>query len=253
MGGNALSVPIEHAQKTGVCSLKNKKLEKFPEELFSLKRNLRTLDLSDNKIDELPADVGVLQMLRTFKLDDNKLGNVISPRKASRHTTKGELPRTFGNLGKLEALHLSGNPLMTFPSPVLRCSNLKHLDLSRCRLSKLPEDICLLKKFHYLCLSSNRFETIPDSIGKLKVVELDLNHNSILVIPESLTENQSLRVLRLDENCITVEGVPPRLLSHSTISTLSLEGNPLDIRKFRDIEGYDQYMERYTATKRKCD
>ena len=49
----------------------------------------------------------------------------------------GELPNTFGNLGKLEALHLSGNPLMTFPSSILRCSNLKHLDLSRCRLSKV--------------------------------------------------------------------------------------------------------------------
>ena len=28
------------------------------------------------RIDELPNDVGVLQMLRTFKLDDNKLGTL---------------------------------------------------------------------------------------------------------------------------------------------------------------------------------
>ena len=52
--------------------------EKFPEELFGLRRNLRTLDMSNNRIEELPDDVGVLQVLRTLKIDDNKLGNQLT-------------------------------------------------------------------------------------------------------------------------------------------------------------------------------
>ena len=49
----------------------------------------------------------------------------------------GELPKPIGNLGKLEALHLSGNPLMDWPTAIHRCNNLKHLDLSRCRISEV--------------------------------------------------------------------------------------------------------------------
>ena len=52
-------------------------LLQFPGELFELKRNLRTLDMSNNRLEELPDDIGVFQMLKTFKLDDNKLGIII--------------------------------------------------------------------------------------------------------------------------------------------------------------------------------
>ena len=53
---------------------------KFPEDILDLRRNLRTLDVSNNRIDELPDDIGVMQMLRTFKIDDNKLGEPIKSR-----------------------------------------------------------------------------------------------------------------------------------------------------------------------------
>ena len=52
-------------------------LLQFPGELFELKRNLRTLDMSNNRLEELPDDIGVFQMLKTFKLDDNKLGIIV--------------------------------------------------------------------------------------------------------------------------------------------------------------------------------
>jgi len=238
MGGNNLSVPLDHAKKTGVLSLQNKKLEKFPEEIFGLRRNLRTLDVSTNRLEELPDDIGVLQMLRTFKLDDNKIG---------------QLPNTIGNLGKLEALHLAGNPLMDWPTSVHRCGNLKHLDLSRCRISVIPDSIRELKKLDYICLSNNRLHDIPEGMCDLKVVEIDLNNNGIAVIPAGLSRNQSLRVLRLDYNSVTCAGISTEILGSSLISTLSLEGNPLDLRKFREMDGYDKYEGRYAATKRKCD
>ena len=50
---------------------------KFPEDILDLRRNLRTLDVSNNRIEELPDDIGVMQMLRTFKIDDNKLGGFV--------------------------------------------------------------------------------------------------------------------------------------------------------------------------------
>ena len=39
----------------------------------------------------------------------------------------------------------------------------------------------------------------------------------------------------------------------STVSLLVLEGNLFDVKKLDDVEGFDKYMERYTAVKRKLD
>ena len=49
----------------------------------------------------------------------------------------GEIPPTMGNLGKLEVLQLAGNPFMDWPTPIHKCGNLKHVDLSRCRISEV--------------------------------------------------------------------------------------------------------------------
>ncbi|XP_063682581.1 aspartic acid-rich protein-like [Bolinopsis microptera] len=71
----------------------------------------------------------------------NRAGRVL---KDSTHFVYAEMTlpsvRELPNLGKLEALHLSGNPLMEWPTPIHRCGNLKHLDLSRCRISELYDD-----------------------------------------------------------------------------------------------------------------
>jgi len=62
-----------------------------------------------------------------------------------------------------------------------------------------------------------------------------------------------LRTLRLEENCLSVDAIPTELLSDSKVSLLSLEGNLFDIKSLDTIAGYDKYMERYTAVKRKLD
>ena len=39
----------------------------------------------------------------------------------------------------------------------------------------------------------------------------------------------------------------------SKVSLLALEGNLFDVKKLNGQEGFDKYMERYTAVKRKMD
>ena len=39
----------------------------------------------------------------------------------------------------------------------------------------------------------------------------------------------------------------------SKVSLLAIEGNLFDVKKLNGVEGYDKYMERYTAVKRKLD
>lgn len=60
-----------------------------------------------------------------------------------------------------------------------------------------------------------------------------------------------LKVLRLEENCLELSSIPPSILSDSQVSLLSVEGNLFEVKTLRDLEGYDKYMERFTATKKK--
>lgn len=46
----------------------------FPEELQRLTANLRTVDLSGNKIEVLPASIGNFPQLKSLTLNSNRLG-----------------------------------------------------------------------------------------------------------------------------------------------------------------------------------
>ncbi len=51
-------------------------LRQVPEEIFTLVAKLRTLDMSWNRIDVLPDNIGLFTNLRTLSLNNNKLGKV---------------------------------------------------------------------------------------------------------------------------------------------------------------------------------
>lgn len=87
----------------------------------------------------------------------------------------------------------------------------------------------------------------------LSCTELNLNQNQVSRLPESLASCPRLKTLRLEENCLTLESIPKKLLADSKVSTLSVAGNMFDEKKLSDLDGYEKYLERYTAVKRKLD
>jgi len=56
--------------------------------------------------------------------------------------------------------------------------------------------------------------------------------------------------VRLEENCLQIPTIIP-LLRDSAISLLALEGNLFDMKDLAHADGYEQYMDRYTAVKKK--
>lgn len=76
MGNSALKAHIETAQKTGVFQLTDKGLVEFPEDLQRLSANLRTIDLSCNKIDVLPPWMGTFAVLKSLSMNNNRLGKL---------------------------------------------------------------------------------------------------------------------------------------------------------------------------------
>ncbi|XP_028623001.1 leucine-rich repeat-containing protein 57 isoform X3 [Grammomys surdaster] len=163
MGNSALRAHVETAQKTGVFQLKDRGLTEFPSELQKLTSNLRTIDLSNNKIDSLPPlIIGKFTLLKSLSLNNNKLT---------------VLPDELCNLKKLETLSLNNNHLRELPSPFGQLSALKTLSLSGNQLGALPPQLCSLRHLDVVDLSKNQIRSIPDTVGELQAIELNLNQN----------------------------------------------------------------------------
>lgn len=236
--GNQASVKshIENAQRTGVFQLSNSKLDEFPKDIQKIKNNVRSLDLSQNKIKIIPEFIGTFVNLKHFNLNSNKIHFI---------------PEEMGHLRKLETLSMNSNLLSSLPSSLEDLVNLRTLVLSDNQLRVFPKQISRLKHLDVVDLSKNKIQIIPDGLEELNVSELNLNQNQVSKVSESLASCPRLKVLRLDENCLQLDSIPSKILKDSSISLLTLEGNMFEMKEFNHVEGYDQYLERYTATKKK--
>ena len=236
--GNQASVKMhmENASRTGVFQLKGSNIVDFPKELVNIKDNIRSLDLSANKLKQIPDVLGSFANIKHLNLGDNKLGTI---------------PSSLGQLSRLETLVLKNNLLVTLPRTLESLANLRTIDLSGNLFSSIPVQILGLKRLEMLDLSRNKITEIPDAIAGLQASELNLNQNQISKIPESIASSPRLKVLRLDENCLPLAGIPKPLLTDSSVCVLSLEGNLFEAKDLQSVDGYDRYLERFTATKKK--
>ena len=89
--------------------------------------------------------------------------------------------------------------------------------------------------------------------GPMEVTELVLNCNQISNMSSGISKCPRLKTLRLEQNQLTLQSIPKELLAESTVSLLKLDGNLFDTKLLDKLEGFDKYMERYTAVKRKLD
>ncbi|KAK1875468.1 Leucine-rich repeat-containing protein 57 [Dissostichus eleginoides] len=252
MGNSALKTHLENSQKTGVFQLTAKGLQEFPEELQRLTANLRTVDLSGNKIEVLPPAIGNFLHMKSLTLNSNRIT---------------ALPSEISKLKKLETLSLNGNRIVTLPSSLGQLKALRTLNLSGNRISEFPPGLGTLRHLDLLDLSRNQIRNVPAHVSELQTIEINLNQNQIQEKtspqpqPEpgrSVMERIRLpiqthyhQVLRLEENCLDLSSVPQSILRDSQVSLFSVEGNLFEVKNLRDLEGYDKYMERFTATKKK--
>lgn len=236
MGNSGLKQHIETAQKTGVLKVSQRKLNEFPPGFKQLEGCLRTLDISDNKFVVLPIEISRFMQLRHLNLSKNKLAKI---------------PDCIGALTKLETFNASHNNLSSLPRTFSNLIHLKQVYFNDNHLKEFPLVFCGLKHLDLLDLSQNEITSIPNDASTLNVTELNLNQNQISSISSEIAICPRLKTLRLEENCLHLTSIHPRLLAESNISNLALEGNLFELKQLADIEGYDAYMERFTAVKKK--
>lgn len=208
----------------------------MPKDVARLKDSCRSLDLSCNKIRIVPDILGTFSQLKQLNLSSNKITM---------------LPPELGALKKLESLSLNKNLIVSIPSSFDGLVNLRNLDLSDNHITAFPVVLVTLRHLEVVDLSHNKITEIPDGVSGLQASELNLNQNQVRAISASVAQCPRLKVLRLEENCLNVSAVPPQLLTDSQLTLLAVDGNLFEMKDLQEVEGFDKYMERFTATKKK--
>lgn len=236
MGNKVVKQHFETAQKTGVLKISQQRLTEFPPHMRSFPNVLRTLDLSENRFVTLPDDIGRFTLMKHLNVNDNRLT---------------ELPAVIGQLVKMETINAMSNMLISIPRELGNLKHLKQVHLSNNQLTQFPSMFCGLKHLDVLDISRNKIQSIPPEAKDLYVVELNCNQNQIATIAEEIAECSRLKTLRIEENCLPITEIHTKILKESLISNLHLEGNLFPVKQFNNLDGYEEYMERYTAVRKK--
>eukprot|EP01026_Neomeris_dumetosa_P028618 TRINITY_DN231_c0_g1_i14.p1 TRINITY_DN231_c0_g1~~TRINITY_DN231_c0_g1_i14.p1 ORF type:complete len:527 (-),score=51.99 TRINITY_DN231_c0_g1_i14:194-1774(-) len=130
-------------------------------------------------------------------------------------------------LPNLVSINFSGSlASLTLPRIVL-ITSLTHLNLSKTKISKIPEAIGNLTELIDLDLSKNLIKDVPASIGKLKKLKyLNLMGNQIEQLPEKICELSALYRLGLKSNKLSK--LPEGIGKLTALVELFITGNMLE-------------------------
>lgn len=161
-------------------------LTAFPREIFDLADTLESLDLSNNALTELPADLSKLTKLRTLFCSNNQFTR---------------LPDALGVCEQLEIIGFKHNQITEVPE------------------TSLPDNT------RWLILTDNRITSLPERIGDLSGLQkLALAGNQLSELPNGLARCKNLELLRISANQLTE--FPYLLLGLPRLAWLGFSGNP---------------------------
>ncbi|MDR2193714.1 MAG: AAA family ATPase [Treponema sp.] len=126
-------------------------LEHFPVELIDDPHIIHSLNLSGNKLEELPSAISAFVSLESIDLSGN-------------HFSK--LPETIITLQTLKKLKVNDNDLTELPENIDKLSLLETLDVSHNRLTRLPDSIKNLRRLKNFDFNLNKLADVPNSIKK---------------------------------------------------------------------------------------
>lgn len=113
------------------------------------------------------------------------------------------LPRSIGYCYDLRVLNLSDNRFTKIPEELGLLTNLTELILEKNQITRIPLTICQCKNITLLNFNCNQLTEISISIGLLtNLKELSLIDNQITHLPQSIDRCSNLIVLKLSSNPI---------------------------------------------------
>uniref|UniRef100_A0A669B0B7 PH domain and leucine rich repeat protein phosphatase 1 n=1 Tax=Oreochromis niloticus TaxID=8128 RepID=A0A669B0B7_ORENI len=189
-----------------VLDLQHNHLTELPHNLFIKAQSLRYLNVSANKLENLPA----------ASLSEDAFSSLQELYVTNNSLTDKCIPLLTGH-GHLRVLHLAYNQLQTFTaSKLARLEQLEELDLSGNRLRAVPTTILNCQRLHTLSAHSNCISAFPEvlQLPEIKCVDLSCNELTEVTLPEILPS-------KLQELDLT--GNPRLSLDHKSLEHLKVD------------------------------
>ena len=234
-----------HSNQLRLCGFN---VRQFPHSVQQ-KKFIKSIDLSDNKVEEIPDSIFDLIGLDALVLDQNLLSRIPKSIKNARwlklvsftqnKIVDDGLPiQVLCTLSSLQELRLTGNHITNPPPEILKQSfevmksylltvnavwkRSRVLHLRSLGLKSLPR----AKGFGNLLeliLDDNLLRDVPECILLMRLTSLSLANNMIRSIPEDIAKLSSLR--RLDLSVNNLEFVPATMGGLIDLSSLNLRQN----------------------------
>ncbi|KXO12958.1 serine/threonine protein kinase [Moritella sp. JT01] len=178
---------LKSGELTGIKRLSlSENLTAFPLEILSLADSLEILDLSNNQLTSLPAEIA--------------------------------------QLTKLKILFASNNQFVTLPEVLGQCPNLEMVGFKSNQINQVPE-ASLPTKLRWLILTDNRIEVLPDSLGERpRLQKLALAGNCLTELPQTMSQCHNLELVRISANRLTA--CPEQLFGLPKLAWFAFSGNP---------------------------
>ncbi|KAG8475794.1 hypothetical protein CXB51_032579 [Gossypium anomalum] len=220
--------------------LRNIVVQTFPYGVLDLDKSVRTLDLTQNKLVEIPMEISKLvNMQRLVRYSQLLLAicrvsfHVIQTQiLACNHIE--QLPSTMGNLQSLKAMILDGNRITSLPDELGELVKLEKLSISGNMLMSLPNTIGSLRNLSLLNVSNNKLKYLPESIGICSSLEeLQANDNLIEELPASVCNLVQLKSLSLNNNKVNQASKGPSRFCHPNTTVTEKPSIPIWGRETR--------------------
>ncbi|KAK7411580.1 hypothetical protein VNO78_03015 [Psophocarpus tetragonolobus] len=163
----------------------------IPDTTIGKLSKLQSLDLSHNKITDLPSDFWSFSLLKSLNLSFNQI--------------YGSLTNNIGNFGLLQVFDLSSNNFSgEIPEAISSLMSLKVLKLDHNRFEqRIPSGILKCHSLVSIDLSSNQLSgTVPDGFGASfpNLITLNLAGNNINGSDSDISGFKSLVILNISGN-----------------------------------------------------
>ncbi|KAL1007256.1 hypothetical protein UPYG_G00084160 [Umbra pygmaea] len=195
-------------------------------------KHITQLDLRDNQLTCL--DLSSACSLETLYCQRNQLGVLtlcgFSLRSLHASSNRLNTVNIYPVPNQLSHMDLSRNLLEYLPDWVCDCRKIEALDFTHNFLSELPARLLSSLSLRKLLAGNNGLQRLPDLLDHIPLEVLDLQHNKLGQLPESLFYKAlNLKYLNVSANALEI--IPPSSQSEESLSTLQelyLTGNNLN-------------------------
>lgn len=177
--------------------------------------NLEYLDISKNKLKQLPESIGDLPKLANLFMGHNLITEFPQNMKVSfwreslialnlKYNEFTALPEDLNQLHKLQELSIQWNKITALPSNMTGLFHLKILDVSNNKLETLPDSIADCDAVTWLILTQNEIGEISDAVADMESIQtLQASNNKINFISPLFGDLKKLYKLELQYNYLT--------------------------------------------------